>query len=171
MKTYLGILAAGLMAGASLAASTARAEYDGMPRTFLWNPDFNTVVDTTKYKKAGPYKIGFANAAQSDIWLVTFTDGVEWAASKHEDKIAKLIVTDANGDASKQVSDIQDLISQGVDLLLVNPVSADPLDPVLLRAMKQGIPVVTVARRTKSDGAFVSFVTAPDQALARISST
>jgi ribose transport system substrate-binding protein len=169
MRKHYGRLAAALLIGTTLGTTTSAEEYKGAPRTFLWNPDFNTMSDTTKYKKKGPITIGFANASQSDLWLVTFTQGVEWAAAKHKDQIAKMIITDANGDASKQVSDIQDLLNQNIDILLVNPVAADPLDPILLRAMKQGVPVVTVARRTKSDGAFVSFVTASDQALARIS--
>jgi ribose transport system substrate-binding protein len=155
----------------SLIAGLARADYTGVPRTFLWNPNFNDLVDTAKYKKNGPYTIGFANASQADLWLVTFTHGVQFAAAKNSDKIKKLLITDANGDAAKQISDIQDLTNQGVDLLLVNPAAADPLDPVLARAMRQGIPVVSVARRPKSDASFVSFVTASDQALARISAT
>ncbi|MEI5667827.1 substrate-binding domain-containing protein [Bosea sp. CCNWLW174] len=158
-------------ASASLLPGIARADYTGLPRTFLWNPGFNDLADASKYKKPGPYTIGFANASQADLWLVTFTHGVQFAAAKHKDKIKKLIVTDANGDAAKQVSDIQDLMNQNIDLLLVNPAAADPLDPVLARAMRQGIPVVSVARRPKSDGSFVSFVTASDQALARISAT
>jgi ribose transport system substrate-binding protein len=149
-------------------SGAALAQYSGTPRTFLWNPNFNEVVDTAKFKKPGPYVIGFANASQGDLWLVTFTHGVEWAAEHNRDKIKKLIVTDANGDANKQINDIQDLVNQKIDLLLVNPVAADPLDPVLQRVMKQGIPVVTVARRPKSDSSFVTFVTASDQALARL---
>jgi ribose transport system substrate-binding protein len=164
---------AALTAGAALAlaARPAWADYAGLPRTFLWNPGFNDMVDTAKYKKAGPYTIGFANASQADLWLVTFTHGVQFAVANHRDKIKKFIATDANGDASKQVSDIQDLMNQGIDLLVVNPAAADPLDPIMARAMKQGIPVVSVARRPKNDSSFVSFVTASDQALARVSAT
>ena len=168
-RRHFALLAGG--ASASLFAGLARADYAGLPRTFLWNPGFNDLVDTAKYKKSGPFTIGFANASQADLWLVAFTHGVQFAAAKHKDKIKKLIVTDANGDAAKQVSDIQDLLNQNIDLLLVNPAAADPLDPILSRAMRQGIPVVSVARRPKSDGSFVSFVTASDQALARISAT
>jgi ribose transport system substrate-binding protein len=164
---------AALAGGSALAFATrpASADYLGLPRTFLWNPGFNDMVDTGKYKKAPPYTIGFANASQADLWLVTFTHGVEFAAAKRKDVIKKLIITDANGDATKQVSDIQDLMNQNIDLLLVNPAAADPLDPIMQRVMRQGIPVVSVARRPKGDGSFVSFVTASDQALARISAT
>jgi len=160
--------------GAPLASARAAAQeagYKGLPRTFIWNPGFNPIADTSKFKKTGPYTIGFANASQADLWLVTFYHGVQWAAQQNAAKLKKFIVTDANSDPTKQVSDIQDLLNQNIDLLLVNPATADALDPILGRAMRKGIPVVTAARRVQSDDNFVSFVTASDTALARISAT
>lgn len=143
--------------------------YAGQARTFLWNPEFNDVVDTSKYKREAPFVIGFSNAGVADGWLVTFKHGVEWAAAQNSDRIGKFIITDANWDADKQIRDIQDLMNQDIDLLLVNPVTLEALDPVLRRTMRAGTPVVSVVRRVKSDEAFVSFVTASDTALARLS--
>lgn len=143
--------------------------YTGQARTFLWNPEFNDVVDTSKYKREAPFVIGFSNAGVADGWLVTFKHGVEWAAAQNRDRIGKFIITDANWDADKQIRDIQDLMNQDIDLLLVNPVTLEALDPVLRRTMRAGTPVVSVVRRVKSDEAFVSFVTASDTALARLS--
>lgn len=165
MRTSLLALAIATAAGPAL------AEYAGLPRTFLWNPDFNEMVDTSGFASEGPYTIGFSNASQADLWLVTFFHGVQWAAAQNADRIERFIVTDANSDPNKQISDIQDLLNQDIDLLLVNPATADALDPILSRAMGQGIPVVTVARRVESDDSFVSFVTASDTALARMSAT
>ena len=145
--------------------------YNGIPRTFLWNPDFNNLAQTAQFKKDGPWRIGFSSASQADLWLVTFVHGIEWAAEKNADRLSSFIVTDANSDPTKQISDIQDLLNQDIDLLLVNPATADALDPILGRAMRRGVPVVTAARRVKSDDNFVSFVTASDTALARISAT
>jgi len=145
--------------------------YDGLPRTFLWNPNFNEVVDTADFAGEAPYTIGFSNASQGDGWLGTFYHSVEYGVSQYLDKIGRFIVTDANGDPTKQISDIQDLLEQDIDLLLVNPATADALDPILGRTMRQGVPVVTVARRVESDTSFVSFITASDTALARMSAT
>lgn len=160
-----------LFASATLLTAAGMADYTGLPRTFLWNPNYNELVETADYKKDGPYTIGFSNASQADLWLVTFLHGVQWSADKNREKLARFLVTDANSDPTKQVSDIQDLLNQDIDLLLVNPATADALDPILRRTMRQGIPVVTAARRVESDESFVSFVTASDTALARISAT
>lgn len=145
--------------------------YQGLPRTFLWNPNFNQVIETADYAGEGPYTIGFANASQGDGWLGTFYHSIQYGVSQNIDKIERFIVTDANGDPTKQISDIQDLMEQDIDLLLVNPATADALDPILGRAMRRGVPVVTVARRVETDENFVSFVTASDTALARMSAT
>lgn len=119
--------------------------------------------------KEAPYVIGFSNAGVADGWLVTFKHGVESAAAQNRDRIGKFLITDANWDADKQIRDIQDLLNQDIDLLLVNPVTLEALDPVLRRTMKSGTPVVSVVRRVKNDEASVSFVTASDTALARLS--
>src|SRR5438445_789380 len=76
--------------------------YTGPPRTFRWNPSFNGIADTSKFKKDGSYTIGFSNASQADLWLVTFFHGVEWAAGKQAAKLKRFIVTDANSDSTKQ---------------------------------------------------------------------
>ncbi|QND66245.1 substrate-binding domain-containing protein [Mesorhizobium loti] len=142
--------------------------YYGAPRTWMWNPNANTMVDTSKWKKAGPYTIGFSNASISNAWRVAFQHGVLWSAGQHRDEIAHLLVTDANDDPSKQIADIQDLISQGVDILLIAASTEDALDPVVGRATEQGIPVVMVDRKVKTPANYITYVTASDWALGRL---
>ena len=86
---------------------------------------------------------------------------------QHKDVIKQLIVTDANNNPSKQVSDVEDLLQRGVDILLISASKAEALDPVVTRAMKSGVPVIMVDRRVTSDN-FVSFVTASDQVTGRL---
>lgn len=150
------------------AAAPTKPGYYGVPRTWLWNPGFNNMVDTSAYKKDGPYTIGFSNASISNAWRVAFQHGVLWAAGQHKDEIAHFIVTDANDDPAKQIADIQDLISQGVDLLLIAPATEDALDAVVGRAMKSGIPVVLVDRKVTTPENYITFVTASDTAVGRI---
>jgi ribose transport system substrate-binding protein len=157
----------GLLMATSLAsADDAKTGYTGKPRTLLWASRDLEYVDTTKYKKDGPYVIGFSNASISNIWRVGLLHAIQNAAAKNKDKIKQLIITDANDDPAKQVSDTQDLLQRGVDILIVSPATADALDPVVQQAMDSGVPVVLVDRRVSSDN-YVSFVTASDQALGR----
>jgi len=164
LKTAAAAATLGLFAGSAMADG-----YQGVPRTFLWNPGASEIYDAAEYKKEGPYTIGFSNASISNPWRVAMLHGIEAAAERNADKLSRFIITDANDDPSKQAADVQDLIAQGVDILLISPATAEAMDPVIRRAKRQGIPVVLVDRSVPSDENFISFVTASDQALGRIS--
>jgi ribose transport system substrate-binding protein len=168
---YIRSAVAALVGYTALAGSFALAAdggYKGVPRTYLYNPAIQTCFkDTATYKKDGPYTIGFSNAGLGDSWRVVMLHSMERAAAEHKDKIAHLIITDAGHDDAKQVADIQDLVAQGVDLLIVSANTAQALDPAVSRAMEQGIPVVMVDRRVSSDN-FVTFVTASDAVMGRV---
>ncbi|MCV3206617.1 ABC transporter substrate-binding protein [Mesorhizobium sp. YC-39] len=160
--------AAGLAAFAAPVLAQDAKFYNGAPRTYLYNPDTDVCFkDTSQYKKEGPYTIGFSNAGLGDSWRVVMLHSMEASAAKHKDQIKKLIITDAGHDDAKQVADIQDLISRGVDLLIVSANTQQALDPAVSQAMAAGIPVVMVDRRVASDN-FVTFVTASDAMMGRL---
>jgi len=144
-----------------------RDGYQGAPRTEIWSPVPLQYTDTAKYKKAPPYVIGFSNASVDNTWRLAQLHAIEAAAARHKDVIKQLIITDANNNPSKQVSDVEDLLQRGVDILLVSASKSDALDPVVTRAMNEGVPVIMVDRRVTSDN-FVSFVTASDEVTGRL---
>jgi ribose transport system substrate-binding protein len=166
-RTLLGGLAAVAMLCGGAIAQEARSGYTGKPRTLLWSSTEVQYTDTAQYKKDGPYVIGFSNASISNVWRVGLLHAIQQAAADNKDKISKLIITDAGDDSAKQVSDIQDILQRGVDLLIVSPATAQELDAVVSMATAQGVPVVLVDRRVTSDN-FVTFITASDQVLGRI---
>jgi ribose transport system substrate-binding protein len=168
MRNSLKSVLFGMVALSSLSVPAFADGYTGAPRTMLFNPALTTCLrDTSKYKKAPPYVIGFSNAGLGDSWRVVMLDEIKQGAEDHKDKISKLIITDAGHDDSKQVSDVQDLVSQGVDLLIVSANTEKALDPVVTRAMRQGIPVVMLDRRISSDN-FVTYVNASDPMMGRL---
>ena len=64
---------------------------------------------------------------------------------------AELIVTNANAELPKQISDIQDMLNQGVQLLIVAPVNSDGLEPALSAAAEAGVPVITIDRKVTDE--------------------
>ncbi|WP_234320247.1 substrate-binding domain-containing protein, partial [Streptomyces sp. SBT349] len=91
----------------------------------------------------GSVTIGFSQATQQSPFYVQLSRGAEDAA---EAAGAELFVSDASGDVTKQNNDIQDLITRGVDVLLVNPVDPQGVRPGLAAAEAAGVEVVTVDR-------------------------
>ena len=95
------MLARHLLAGTAalvLTTGTAMAQYDGVPRTFLWNPGTMDIYDTSEFAQDPPYVIGFSNASISNPWRVAMLHGIEAAAERHADEIERFIITDANDD-------------------------------------------------------------------------
>ena len=57
-----------------------------------------------------------------------------------------LTVVDAGDDVTKQVSDIEDLVSKNISVLIVNPVDSDAVTGAVQAAMDQGVKVISVDR-------------------------
>lgn len=101
------------------------------------------VTDDSTTGETQSITIGFAQATQQSPFYVALGDGVRAAA---EAAGATLVYVDANGDIEKQNNDIEDLITQGVDALLINPVDPQGIAPSMASAKAAGIPVITVDR-------------------------
>ncbi len=95
-------------------------------------------------------KIGFSQGTMESAWRVNMVEGNKKYAEANLPDV-ELIVTNGENQASKQVSDVESLIAQGVKTLIISPVTADALTPVVKVAMDAGIPVVTLDRKVNTD--------------------
>ncbi len=68
--------------------------------------------------------------------------------SEAKERGVKLIYTNAQSQASKQLSDIRDMIAQDVDALIVAPLLEEGLDPALNAAKEAKVPVFLIDRET-----------------------
>lgn len=87
--------------------------------------------------------VGLSISTLNNPFFVTLTDGAKAAA---KDSGIELIVVDAGDDAAKQTSDIEDLVSKNVGVLIVNPVDSDAVAPAVEAAIAKGIKVISVDR-------------------------
>ncbi len=94
--------------------------------------------------KKASYKVGFSQVESNNPWRIAETKSMRDEAAKRGDQI---VVTDATGSPSKQISDVGNMISQHVDLIFLAPQSEKPLAPVVLQAKAAGIPVILLDRR------------------------
>src|SRR6476646_91930 len=121
-------------------------------------PKDDRMVDTAKFKKAGPYKMGFSNISVVNSWRVQMVRELEQEKTLHSD-VSDLFITDAGGDVNKQIADVEDLLSKGIDALLITPASPDALVPVVQKALDAGIPVVVFNSSIAGDIATASIGT------------
>ena len=87
--------------------------------------------------------VGLSVSTQNNPFFVTLVEGAEKAAKEAG---VDLIVVDAGDDATKQVSDIEDLISKNVSVLIVNPVDSDAVTGAVQVAVDSGVKVISVDR-------------------------
>jgi len=55
-------------------------------------------------------------------------------------------VVDSKNKIAKQVSDIEDLLTQNIDFLVINPIDEAGIVPAIEAANKRGVPVITIDR-------------------------
>ncbi|UOF90664.1 ABC transporter substrate-binding protein [Fodinisporobacter ferrooxydans] len=101
--------------------------------------------------------VGFSQS-QSEInpFRAVETQSIKSEAQKLG--VKKLFVTNAQGDVSKQVSDVEDMIAQGVNILIITPESFNGLTPALNAAKSHHIPVFLIDSMS-SGKAGVDYVT------------
>ncbi len=83
-------------------------------------------------------KIGVTVADQSNVFYVDIIDGMK-KAMKAEDE---LVIMDAGFDAAKQLSDIEDMLQQGVQVMLIDPVDSEAIKAGIDACNKAKIPVI-----------------------------
>jgi ribose transport system substrate-binding protein len=131
------LLAAGLLIMTAADPISALAQTDRA----LQEKQMQEKVDIARFKKPPPYRIGVSAGYLSNSWVVFCLQHVRYEASRHPE-IADIIVTDAGFNPTKQVADIEDLISKNVSLLIYWPVDDKSIEPVLKKAVEKGIPTV-----------------------------
>lgn len=99
-------------------------------------------------------KIGLALSTLSNPFFVSLRDGSQKAADSAG---MKLLIADAQDDNSKQADEINNFITQKVDVLIVNPTDSDAVVPAVQKANDAGIPVIAVDR-SSNGGKVTSFI-------------
>lgn len=102
-------------------------------------------------------KVGFSNRTLNGAF---FTGLTEYMKIHAKEKGFELVETDARGDMTKQFSDVEDMLSQGIDYLILNP--QDPAAGVRIAKMAQdrGVPTFILDSDISLDAPVVTRVQA-----------
>ena len=97
--------------------------------------------------QAESYTIGFAVSTLENPFFVTMKDA---AVAKAAELGVELVVLDAQDSAETQASQVEDFITRGVDLLIINPVDSDAIGTSVMACNEANIPVITVTRASNA---------------------
>jgi ABC-type sugar transport system substrate-binding protein len=91
---------------------------------------------------------GFAQTENNNPWRIAQTESMRNAADENG---VEIVITDAQSNTPKQVSDIQDMVAQGADVLFIPPREEQGLEPALQSAREAGVPVFLVDREANAE--------------------
>ena len=104
--------------------------------------------------ESGPQKlkVGYVVNFMSHEWYQNICK----AAQRHADaKGIDLIIADANMDVAAQISKAENLLAQGVDVLILTPVDAKAMGPVVRQAKAAGVAVITESNPVPGSDTYV----------------
>lgn len=104
------------------------------------------------------YTVGFPQDNMDNAWHHAQVMAVKAELEKHD--TIKFIFSNAHGNTNRNIQDIQDMVDNGVDLLIINPRDIAVMTPVIAQVRKQGIPVVLLTRRILTDD-YTAFIAPP----------
>src|SRR4029077_13322205 len=100
------------------------------------------------------YTIGVSNTVQGNGWREEMICSMK-AQALASGKVSKLNIAHRNTDATGQLEDIRNLISAGVDAIIVNPVDPNAINDAIKEATDKGIVVVTVDQGVTEPSAYL----------------
>jgi len=101
----------------------------------------------------GDLVVGMSFQEMNNPYFTSMKEAFEEAA---ESVGAETIITDAQHDVSKQTEDVNDMIQQGIDILLLNPTDSEGIESAVIAAKEAG--VIVVAIDAQAEGPTDSFV-------------
>jgi ribose transport system substrate-binding protein len=120
-------------------------------------------VSTASFGAKKQITIGVTFMTMNNPFFVAMEKNIR-AELKKVDPSAKLIVADSQFNLAKQISDVEDMIQQKIDILFLNAVDSKAIAPAVVAANKANIPVITLD--VNAEGGKVTSFIASDNYLA-----
>ena len=115
-------------------------------------------------KPTNQKRVVFAQDTLSNDWRKAQVDQVKQELSKHQH--IQFTYSDADGNAAKQIKNIEDHLYTGLDVLITSPQDAASMTPVIQQAYKSGTPVVLLSRTILTND-YTSFIRPDNKSIAR----
>jgi len=112
----------------------------------------------------GKYVIGMSQANNAEPYRERMNDDIKTAAASVPQFEVKF--ADAAQDNAKQVSDVENFLTQQIDALIISPNEAAPLTGVVKKAFDSKIPVIVLDRKVEGD-AYTTFIGGDNVAIGR----
>lgn len=106
-----------------------------------------TTGNTSDSEKKEGINIALLDSSNGNAWRAQMEEEMEEAVAQYKESglISNYTVYSANDDATQQSSQLSQIVTEGkTDAVIINPVSATSLNPVIDKAVEAGIKVIGV---------------------------
>ena len=98
------------------------------------------------------YTIGVAYEGPTNDWAAALLYHLQYSFDiKYKDKVEQVYYESADGDATKQVSQVENLLAKDIDALMLQPLSETAMVPLVEQAYDAGIPVIIFGSSVLTD--------------------
>jgi ribose transport system substrate-binding protein len=111
-----------------------------------------------------PFVIGMSQCNLGEPWRVQMNEDIQKAALARPN--LRVIYKDAQNESLTQRAQVEELVAQGIDLLIISPREAAPLTRPVAEAYAKGIPVIVLDRAVEGDK-FTTFIGADNEKIGR----
>ena len=111
-----------------------------------------------------PFLIGMSQCNLGEPWRVQMNADIRRAVAPLPSM--KVIYKDAQNDSLTQRAQVEELVSQGIDLLIISPKEAAPLTGPVAEVYRKGIPVIVLDRAVEGDE-YTVFIGADNKKIGR----
>lgn len=94
--------------------------------------------------KADKITLGFVQTALNHPWRIAMNESLQAQCERFPN--VELVILDGEADAAKQANCIDDLLSMGVDAILLSPMDSVSFDNACTKVMDAGIPLIVLDR-------------------------
>ena len=138
------ISAGALGAGAVLAGCTSNSDDSGDSDGKATQAANVSTGGGDNDKKGKAITVGFSAPQADHGWIGAITANAKSQAANYED--VTLEAVEGTNDVNQQISQVETLISKGVDVIVILPFDGKALTETGIKAMRAGIPVVNLDR-------------------------
>ena len=145
----------GIMVGSILAGCGSEKDENSSQNSNVQgvSTNSNSAISDSNEKSGEKIKVGFV---VQDLTINYFLNVVKGVEDKQDQYNMEVQVIDGQSDATTQVTAVENLITQGVDCIVICPVDTVAPEAAVKQAQDAGIPVITWSEKIEGCNAWVA---------------
>jgi ribose transport system substrate-binding protein len=127
--------------------------------------DAATTSKRRTHEPGKPFVVGVSQCNLGEPWRAQMNADLAAEAQNFPQEI-RLVFKDAQNDSLTQRAQVEELVDQGIDLLIISPKEAAPLTKPVADVVAKGVPVIVLDRAVEGD-AYTAFIGGDNKKIGR----